>query len=223
MVWTISCVIAIVLLNIGFSILLNQDFKGRNIFRLIILVLPWATPDIVAAVEWKWMYNAMYGVINDLFMRAGFISSPVTWLGKPNLALLSVIIANIWKGYPVGTMIMLAALQTIPVETYEAAQIDGCHGLKTLFLITLPSVAPTLKAVILISAIWTINYLPLIYIMTGGGPAHGTDTFVTWSYRESFSFLQFNKGSAGIVLIFIITLVLAIFYIRILTRASESL
>jgi len=221
-VWTTSCVIAIVLLNVGLAILLNQDFKGRNIFRLIILVLPWATPDIVAAVQWKWMYNAMYGVINDLLMRIGFISSPIAWLGGKNLALFSVIVANIWKGYPVGTMILLAALQTIPVEIYEAAQIDGSRGLNTLFRITLPSVAPTFKSIILISAIWTINYFPLIYIMTGGGPAHGTDTLVTWSYRESFSFLLFNKGSAGIVLIFVITLILAVFYIKILTRISES-
>lgn len=222
LVWTTTCVAAIIIINIGLALLLNQDYFGRNVFRLIILVLPWATPDVVAAIKWRWMYNTMYGVFNDLLGRMGFISAPVDWLGSPNAALFSVIIANIWKGYPIGTMIMLAALQTIPPEIYEAAQIDGCHGLKTLFRITLPVIRSTLLSLILISVIWTINYFPLIYIMTGGGPAHGSDTLVTWAYRESFSFLLFNKGSAIIILIFLVTLIFALFYIRVVVGKSED-
>jgi multiple sugar transport system permease protein len=221
-IWTASSVIIIVLINIFLALLLNQNFAGRNVFRIIILVLPWATPDIVAAVSWKWMYNSMYGLINNVLLQFKFPISQIDWLGAPNLALFSVILANIWKGYPIGTMIMLAAYQTIHPEIYEAAEIDGCTGLRSLFGITLPIIRSTLFSLLLISVIWTINYFPLIYIMTGGGPAHRTDTLVTIAYRESFTFLNFNKGSGIILLVFAVTCVFAFLYIKVLLGNGEK-
>ena len=221
-IWTASSVIIIVLINIFLALLLNQNFAGRNVFRIIILVLPWATPDIVAAVSWKWMYNSMYGLINNVLLQFKFPISQIDWLGAPNLALFSVILANIWKGYPIGTMIMLAAYQTIHPEIYEAAEIDGCTGLRSLFRITLPIIRSTLFSLLLISVIWTINYFPLIYIMTGGGPAHRTDTLVTIAYRESFTFLNFNKGSGIILLVFAVTCVFAFLYIKVLLGNGEK-
>jgi len=219
-IWTIGTVAIVISINIALALLLNISFPGRTIFRAIILVLPWATPDVVAAVSWKWLYNSMYGVINDILMKLGLIRERIDWLGTPNLALLSAIVANIWKGFPLGTMITLAALQTIPEEIYEAAQLDGCGATKRTLFLTLPLIRSTILALLLISVIWTINYFPLIYIMTGGGPVHGTDTLVTWAYREAFSFLNFNGSSAIVFLVFCLNLVFALLYIKALLGNS---
>jgi len=150
------------------------------------------------------------------------LKTSLAWLGEPNLALFSVIVANIWKGYPIGTIIMLAALQSIPKEICEAAKIDGASDFKSFIYIIIPQVKITLLTLVLMSVIWTINYFPLIYVMTGGGPLHGTDTLVTYAYRESFSFLAFHKGASIAMLVFVIILIFAIFYMRLILRKEQD-
>ena len=113
------------LLGCFVALLLNQEFRGRAFFRAIILVLPWATPDIVVAVAWQWMYNDMYGVINDVLFKLGLIDYYLPWLAEPTLAKIAVIVANTWKGFALSAMFYLAALQTVPYELHEAAVVDG--------------------------------------------------------------------------------------------------
>ena len=196
MLWTFSSVAIQITIGLTLALLLNQPVKGRPIFRTIMLVLPWATPDIVAGVSWQWMYNDMYGVLNDILVKAGIISDYLPWLGFPNLARAAVIIANGWKGFPLAAMFFLAALQTVPVTLYEAAEIDGASVWQRFLYITLPSIKPVIITTVLMTTIWSINYFPLIYTMTGGGPVNSTDTFVTYAYKEAFKFLNFNSAAA---------------------------
>jgi len=211
-IWTVSCVVLDLLVGLGLALLLNQDIKGGMIFRTIILVIPWATPDIVAAVAWKWMYNDMYGVLNDILMKLGIIKEYLPWLAVPNLARLAVIIANVWKGFAVSAMFYLAALQTVPQELYEAAAMDGANSWHRFSKVTIPIIRPYIITTVMLTIIWTINYFPLIFTMTNGGPANATDTFVTYSYRLAFRFLDFNHSTSVSNLNFIIVFTVAIIY-----------
>ena len=124
LIWTVGSVTLQLLLGRFVALLLNQEFRGRAFFRAIILVLPWATPDIVVAVAWQWMYNDMYGVINDVLFKLGLIDYYLPWLAEPTLAKIAVIVANTWKGFALSAMFYLAALQTVPYELHEAAVVD---------------------------------------------------------------------------------------------------
>jgi len=211
-IWTISCVILDLVVGLGIALLLSQDVKGKMVFRTIILVIPWATPDIVAAVAWKWMYNDMYGVLNDILVKLGIIKDYLPWLAVPTLAKAAVIIANLWKGFAISAMFYLAALQTVPRDLYEAAAMDGANLWQRFSKITIPVIRPFILTTVMLTIIWTINYFPLIFVMTGGGPANATDTFVTHAYRMAFRFLDFSHSTAVSNINFIIVFIIAIIY-----------
>ena len=217
-IWTVSCVVLDLLVGLGLALLLNQNTKGKMIFRTIILVIPWATPDIVAAVAWKWMYNDMYGVLNDILMKLGIIREYLPWLAVPSLAKAAVIIANLWKGFAISTMFYLAALQTVPKELYEAASMDGANVWQRFTKVTIPVIRPYILTTVMLTIIWTINYFPLIFAMTSGGPSNATDTFVTYSYRMAFRFLDFPHSTAVSNINFIIVLTVAVIYVLSLIR-----
>lgn len=207
--WVVFSVLGQILLGLALALLLTQIRVGQAFFRSMILILPWATLDIVAGVMWKWMYNDMYGVINDVLMKVGIIHHSIPWLAMPILAKVAVVIANIWKGFALSAMFFLAALQGIPQELYEACEIDGGGAFRKFFNVTLPQLRPVLVTTIMLTTIWTINYFPLIYTMTGGGPNNGTETIVTYIYRVSFKFLQQNQGAALSNILFFIILIIA--------------
>ena len=217
-IWTVSCVILDLVVGLGIALLLSQDIKGKMIFRTIILVIPWATPDIVAAVAWKWMYNDMYGVLNDILVKMGIIKDYLPWLAVPTLAKAAVIIANLWKGFAISAMFYLAALQTVPRDLYEAAAMDGANIWQRFCKITIPVIRPFILTTVMLTIIWTINYFPLIFVMTGGGPANATDTFVTHAYRMAFRFLDFSHSTAVSNINFIIVFIIAIIYTLSLIR-----
>ncbi|MDD3714962.1 MAG: sugar ABC transporter permease, partial [Atribacterota bacterium] len=217
-IWTISCVILDLVVGLGIALLLSQDVKGKMVFRTIILVIPWATPDIVAAVAWKWMYNDMYGVLNDILVKLGIIKDYLPWLAVPTLAKAAVIIANLWKGFAISAMFYLAALQTVPRDLYEAAAMDGANLWQRFSKITIPVIRPFILTTVMLTIIWTINYFPLIFVMTGGGPANATDTFVTHAYRMAFRFLDFSHSTAVSNINFIIVFIIAIIYTLSLIR-----
>ncbi|MCX6806884.1 MAG: sugar ABC transporter permease [Candidatus Berkelbacteria bacterium] len=217
-IWTVSCVVLDLLVGLGLALLLNQNTKGKMIFRTIILVIPWATPDIVAAVAWKWMYNDMYGVLNDILMKLGIIREYLPWLAVPSLAKAAVIIANLWKGFAISTMFYLAALQTVPKELYEAASMDGANVWQRFTKVTIPVIRPYILTTVMLTIIWTINYFPLIFAMTSGGPSNATDTFVTHSYRMAFRFLDFSHSTVVSNINFIIVLTVAVIYVLSLIR-----
>lgn len=222
LLWTFSSVILQFFIGLGIALLLNQPIKGKAIFRTIMLVLPWATPDVVAGVAWKWMYNDMYGVFNDILVKIGLINNYLPWLGFPNLARAGVIIANVWKGFPLSAMFYLAALQTVPQSLYEAANIDGANAWQKFLHVTIPIIRPVIFTTIMLTTIWSINYFPLIYTMTGGGPANATDTFVTFAYKNAFKFLNFNRAAAIANISFVVVLIITIFYILFMFRGMKE-
>lgn len=155
------------------------------------------------------MYNDLYGVLNDLLLKMGIIKAYIPWLASPNMAMTSVIIANIWKGFVLAAMFFLARLKGIPAYMYEVAEIDGANIFQRFFSVTLPQLRTVLISTLMLVIIWTINYFPLIYIMTGGGPGNGTETLVTYIYKISFRFLKYGDAAAlsNILFLFILIIV----------------
>ncbi len=217
-VWVVGSVSGQLLLGLFVALLLNESTKGQIIFRSIILILPWAVLDIVAGVMWKWMYNDMYGVLNDVLVKKHIITDYRPWLATENMAMLSVIIANIWKGFCLSGMFFLAGLQTIPIDLYEAAEIDGANSFKRFWKITIPQLKPVIMTTLMLTTIWTINYFPLIYTMTGGGPGYGTETIVTYIYKLGFKFMEFNKAASLSNVLFVIIFFIAFLFLRSIAR-----
>lgn len=213
-VWVFGSVVGQIALGLVVALLLTQIKRGQVFFRSVILILPWATLDIVAGVMWKWMYNDMYGVLNDILVKIGLASDYIPWLATPKMAMLAVIIANIWKGFCLSGMFFIAGIQTIPQELYEAAEIDGANAYRRFWNVTIPQLKPVLITTLMFTIIWTINYFPLIYVMTAGGPNYGTETIVTYIYRLSLRFLEYNKAAALSNILFVIVFTIAYFFTR---------
>lgn len=167
---------------------------------------------------WRWMYNDMYGVINDILLKMGLIKVSISWFATARIAMMAVVLTNIWKGFAVSSMFFLARLQGIPVQLYEAAELDGAGFLRKYLFVTLPQLRSVLITTLMLTIIWTINYFPLIYIMTGGGPGYGTETLVTFIYRQSFQFLEYNRASALSNILFVIILAIAIFFLKLISK-----
>ena len=202
--------------------MLNQRLRFNGLWRVLILVVPWATPDIVAGVAWQWMLNDMYGVFNDVLVKLGLLDTYLPWLGDPSLARWGVIIANTWKGFALSAMFYLAGLQTVPAELYEAAWVDGANVFRRFLHVTWPHIRPLVASTVMLTVVWTFNYFPLIYTMTGGGPAGATDTYVTHAYRLAFRFTDFGRSSALSTLTFAIVLLFAITYSAAILGRDES-
>jgi len=220
--WTFFSVLGLVGIGLFIALLLNNVTSGQTFFRSLIIILPWGTLDIVAGVMWKWMYNDLYGVINDVLMHGGVINDYIAWLATPRMAMTAVIVANIWKGFVLAAMFFLARLKGIPAYLYEVAEIDGAGMVRRFFSITLPQLRTVIVTTIMLTIIWTINYFPLIYIMTGGGPANGTETLVTYIYKLSFRFLEYEQAAAMSNILFLIILaIVGVFMIWVNREEAE--
>ena len=185
---TVEFAVLAVALEIGLGVLialmLNRDFRGRSFIRLLAL-LPWAIPPVVNGIIWKWILNPRYGALNGLLLQLGLIRSPddyIVWLGTPTLALLMVVLADVWKETPFIVLLILAALQTVPPGIHEAARVDGAGPVRILFRITLPLIAPTLFVAIALRTIWALKSFDLIYTLTAGGPSNGTNVIGYYTY-----------------------------------------
>jgi len=185
-IFTLASVSGKLLIGMGMALLLNQHLKGRTLFRGWLL-LPWVAPTFVTALTWRWMFDGTSGIINYLLMGAGLISSPIAWLGTGATALGAVIITNIWRGFPFFGVSLLAGMQAIPAELYEAAEVDGASPWEKFWHITLPGVRTVLVVTTILSTIWTFNDFQIVWIMTGGGPAYASHLFATYAYQVGFS------------------------------------
>jgi multiple sugar transport system permease protein len=213
-VFTVGSVTLHLLLGMAAALLLNRQIRGRTVFRIIALV-PWMFSSVVVAVLWNWMYSPQFGVINDILDRLGFHSAAeVAWLGDLDLALPAVIFANAWRGFPFVMIMVLAGLQTIPREQYEAADVDGASGLAAFRYVTLPHLRFVIGIAVILDSIWTFRYFDLIQVMTRGGPANATEVLVTFVYRNSFEYFKFGYASAIAVITFLILLGFTLVYVR---------
>ena len=176
-------------------VLNNKDLKRQGLFRGLLLV-PWIVPTVVTSLLWKWIYNQQYGIFNYLLKRVGIISEFQAWIGDPDLAMFSVVLANIWKGFPFHMIILLAALQTIPSDVMEAAEMDGASAFERFRHIVLPYMRYIIMIDLLISIIWTFQNFTLIWTMTEGGPVDATTTLAISIYRTAFQGFDMGMGSA---------------------------
>lgn len=192
------------------ALVLNAEFKGRGIVRAAILI-PWAIPTIVSAKMWAWMLNDQFGILNDLGMKLGLLSQKVAWTASPDTAMTAVLIVDIWKTTPFMALLILAGLQMIPKDIYEAAEIDGVHPVKQFFKITLPLVRPALMVAIIFRLLDALRIFDLIYVLTPNSAA--TKTMSVISRENLFDFDNFAYGSAQSTLLFLTIAILTVLYI----------
>jgi multiple sugar transport system permease protein len=201
------------------ALLLNQNFPGRALCRGL-LVLPWAIPTIVNALMWRLIYQPDFGGLNAALVQSGLISAYRSWLGDEASAMNAVILADVWKNYPLVALIVLAALQGAPKELYEAARLEGANEWDCFRHVTWPVIAPPLMIALVLRCIEALKVFDIIYVMTRGGPANATKTISFYVYQESFSFNRVGSGASYALIIVLISMALVMTYVRML-RASE--
>ncbi|MEZ5666316.1 MAG: sugar ABC transporter permease [Alphaproteobacteria bacterium] len=184
-VWTAGSVVGAYVLALGIALLLNMEIFGRGLFRALFLI-PWVVPDVVTALLWKWVYADEFGIANFLLLKLGLVDSPVLWLSGPDSAMLAVIAVQIWKLYPVMTIVLLASLQGVPKELLEAAQLDGANALQRFRYVTFRFIRPASVVITLLGAIWTFQSFDIVYLLTGGGPADATQILPVMVYVKAF-------------------------------------
>ncbi len=182
LVFTAGSIAVKLVIGMGMALALNNVVRGNQFIRGILL-LPWVIPTVVIALTWKWLMDLFRGLINVSLIDTGVVTSGVHWLGDPTLAMTSVIIANIWRGFPFFGVSFLAAMQTVPQELYAAAEVDGAGPWEKFRHITLPSIKGVVAIVTLLSTIVTLNDFSIVFIMTRGGPGAATHVFATYSYE----------------------------------------
>ena len=219
-IWVVCGVGFQFLFGFMLALLLNKDFRGRGVARAVSLI-PWVTPGVLIALMWSWMFDGNYGVINDLLLKLGIISDKIAFLAKPETAFPSVIITIIWQGIPFFALMILAGLQGIPLELYEAADIDGATGWKKLFYVTVPSLKNTIIVTTMLRIIWVANSVDVIFNMTGGGPAYATQTLSVYVYNKASS-LDMGYASAMALMLMLVLLLVAIPYLRKTFRDQEG-
>jgi arabinogalactan oligomer/maltooligosaccharide transport system permease protein len=218
--WTVSCVAITFSLGLALAVMLNRQLRGRTVYRMA-LILPWAIPAFVLVFAWRMMFNERNGIFNSLLENGGIDAVP--WLSDPTWAKVAVIAVNVWLGVPFMLIAMLGALQSIPGEQYEAAELDGANAWQRFTNITVPGVRSVAMTVVLLSTIWTFNMFPVIYLLTRGGPAGSTDILVTEAFRLAFvsSPRDFANSAAWGVLILLLLVLFAVAYRKALRRQGE--
>ena len=199
---------------IGFilALLLNREFKGRGMVRSLVMI-PWVTSGVLIGLVWRWLYDGDYGVFNDLLIRLGIIEQGIPFLSRSGAAFPAVLITLIWQGIPFFALMILAALQGVSADMYEAAEIDGANSFQKLFKITIPSIKNTIYVTVLLRVIWVANSVDILQNMTGGGPAYATQTIALMTYQKAHV-LNLGYASAIAIIMTILMLCAAIPYLK---------
>jgi trehalose/maltose transport system permease protein len=209
-------------LGLAIALILNTALPGRGLVRAAVLI-PWAIPTIVSARMWQWMYNDLYGVFNQLLMRAGMIAEPMAWTADPGLAIWAVVAVDVWKTTPFVALLALAALQLVPEELYEAARVDGVHPLRVFFRITLPLITPALLVAVVFRLLDALRIFDLVYVLTSG--SESTMSMSVYARQQLVDFQDVGYGSAASTLLFaliaLITAVILTFGRAHLTRGGR--
>lgn len=201
--FTVVAVSFELILGMGVALVLNQPLKGRGLIRAI-AILPWALPTALMALAWVWIFNDQYGVWNDILLRFGLIRSPINWLGQPGLAMAALVVADVWKTTSFVAILLLAGLQAIPEDLYEAHALDGASGWQSFRHITLPMLRPQIVVAVLFRFAQSFGVFDLVQVMTGGGPAGSTETVALYIYATVMRYLDFGYGAALVVVTFAI-------------------
>jgi arabinogalactan oligomer / maltooligosaccharide transport system permease protein len=220
-VWTLVNVVFHVGIGVSLAVLLNERFvKGKPAWR-VLLILPWAVPQYIAALTWRGMFNYEFGAVN-LFLTKFLHASPVEWLSSPTEAFIAVILTNIWMGFPFMMVIALGGLQSIPQELYEAADVDGASAWRQFRQITAPLLRPVMVPAITLGVVWTFNNINVVWLVSNGGePNDQTHILVSYVYEAAFTMYRFGWAAALSVVIFAILFTFTQVFLR-QTRATEA-
>lgn len=193
------------------ALLLNMEFLGRAILRGLVL-LPWAIPEVASVMTWNWMLDYQFGIVNSL------LGSKIGWVTDAAVAPWTVTMVTIWKQFPLATVVLLAGLQAIPRELYEAANVDGASRLQQFIYVTLPGLKPVNSVLIMMLILYTFKRISIVYLLTGGGPARATEILPVTTYLEAFKYFRLGSASAVGILALLFTLVLTLIYSRLFMR-----
>jgi multiple sugar transport system permease protein len=214
-IFTIVSVVAHLILGLVFSMLLNSSHVSRmtrTVFRTL-FVLPWLLTVAIIAILWRLLLDPN-GVVNFVLNTLGLVSGQIEWLSNPSMALPAVTFINIWAGYPFFMISLLAGLQGIPMDLYEAAEVDGAGGARKFWHITIPQLKPIIVSMAMLDLIWTSQQFALIWMTTGGGPLDRTEMLSTFTYKLAFSQYDFSGASASAVVTLVLSMILAVGYVR---------
>ncbi|HOG22299.1 MAG TPA: sugar ABC transporter permease [Flexilinea sp.] len=213
--FTVGSVVMHMVIGLLFAMLLNSRLFStatKSFFR-VIYILPWVFTAAIIAILWRLLLNPN-GIINYFLTQAGIIHTKVEWLGSRDTALYALTFINIWSGYPFYMISLLAGLQGISQDLYEAAEVDGANAYHQFISITIPQLKPIILSMAMLDCIWTMQQFPLVWMTTGGGPIHATEMLSTYTYKLAFSKYEFSLASASAVIILIFSMVLASVYVR---------
>ncbi len=214
--FTVGSVIPAMAIGLGLAMLLNTQMRALGLFRAM-YYLPAITPLVIAAIIWKWVYNADYGLANYYLLRLGVIDQPVQWLGSRGLAMPAVIVMGIWISVGFNMVVYLAGLQAIPAELYEAADVDGANAWQRFRRITFPLVAPTTFFLLIVQTIWGMQAFDQIFVMTSGGPpgpGGATTTVIYYLWQQGFRFFRMGYASAMAYVLFVLLFVVSFIQFR---------
>jgi multiple sugar transport system permease protein len=220
LLYAAGSVLGALALGLGAALVMNQPLRGRVFVRSAI-TLPWAAPPIAVALIFAWMFNNQYGIINFLLLKLGLIDRYQQWLDNQNLALPGLLIVTVWMTFPICALILLAAMQSIPRELYEASKVDKASAFNRFLNVTIPGIRPTLYVVTLLLSIWALRRFDIIWVMTQGGPVGTTTTLVVNLYREAFQNQNLGVSAAiGIVGLLLSVAVTVVYFI--MNKRSEQ-
>lgn len=220
LLYILATVLGRYLLGFGSALLLNAKFPGRGLARAL-LIIPWAVPEVVACLVWILMYDQDYGVINFLLNHAGILSHNIAYLQDVKAALPAAMVVNIWKGFPFVAIMLLAGMQSVSNELYEAARIDGANTWHQVKYITIPSIKPVSMIVFLLLIIWTIKDYAIAFVLAKGGPSRATEILTIYVQQTAFKYFDFGKAAAAGMLMLLVSLAFTYVYFRVLNRGEE--
>ena len=221
LIWTVGTLTLQLVCGVAVALLLNQTIVFRSLARSLIL-FPYFLSTVVAVLVWRWLFNDLYGILNHTLLVAGLIDAPVNWLGEMPNAMISIILVGAWKYFPFVVIAVLARLQSIPEQLYEAATIDGASPFQCFTDITLPQLRDVLVVIVLLRAIWDFKEFDLIYLMTGGGPVKATQTLSLLVYEEAFRLNRMGMASSYAVAMMLVLLGFTLLYLRQTNRPEEG-
>lgn len=220
-IFTLASVFLELILGMAVALVLNQSFRGRGIVRTISL-LPWALPTALMGLAWAWIFNDQYGIVNDILLRLGILQTGVSWLGDPTLAMMAVILADVWKTTPFIALLLLAGLQSISSDLYEAHAIDGASAWQSFWKITIPLLLPQIVIALLFRFAQAFGIFDLVQVMTGGGPAGATEMVSIYIYGTVMRYLDFGYGAALVVVTFLLLVAAVAIAAYCLSRARAN-
>ena len=220
-VFTVCCLFFQFLIGFALAMFFNRKFSFARPVRGI-LMMPWMIPMTITALMFKFMFSTKVGVVNNILTGLGITSANIEWLTDQNIAMIPVIIANVWIGIPFNMILISTGLTSIPGEVYESAAIDGAGPFQQFIRITLPLMRSTIESILVLGFIYTFKVYDLVYVMTSGGPVNSTQLMSTYSYKLSFDNFLYSKGSAVANALLVILLLVGIAYLRITTRGEDA-